>query len=177
MTYIPQYATSTDPGVVAAIEANRAARKEFMEQALAFARKYGNHPKQSFQPGRMNYGGLRLIGIGGDKPTEHGQWASATKKGAWRPAKRNPILAEMEAISYDGIPVPGTSPEYLGGHRGWETVVLYPTFFVIDGTAWFRLSEAPSENQDSPFGGTLDTDLWTEALGSAWHAAYEEATA
>ena len=173
MSPIPQYATSTDAKVIAAIEANLAGRRAFHQRCVDFSAKYGTDPKNGFIPYHLT-GRWDLAGIVGDKPTD-GQWTTAVKGRAWRPAKRNPIYAEMTAITHTNAPVPGISAAYEGQYTSsGAQQILSPQVFVQDGAAWFHLTGIPHEDQTGMWGdGTFDTNLWTEVLGSQWHAAHE----
>lgn len=173
---VPQYGSTSDPAVIAVVEANHAGRQAFHAAALAFAEKYGNHPQDKYLSRAS--GTFAVVGICGDKPTA-GVWAAvAGPVEGWRPGKRNTLLAEMEAITHTDTPIPGLSEAYDGSFRSdGRQMVLFPRLFVHDGVAWFRLPEPPLEEQMGMWGtGEFDTTIWTPARASQWHAAHEAYT-
>ena len=166
----PQYATTSDPAVIAALVANRDTAREFGDAAKVFAAKYSSDDSP------VIYGGPRLgrfvlAAIGSHTKPTAGQWTRGYRDTGWRPCKSNPAYAEMAAVARALEPVPGL-PEMVDGPfdsdgRHW---VLYPRPFVHDGTAFLGFDKTPGEQ--SMWGEPIGTQ-WTEILTSAYYLAVE----
>lgn len=174
MTRIPQYASSTDLDVVATIERNRLARREFTEAADAFARKYAPEGQGRFFMSDGWGTEWSLTGIvSRTKPTA-GQWKKGRGANCWVPFKNNPIYREMTDIRRRREPIPGLGASYVGEHnRDGSQAVYFPGCFVHDGVAYMGMPGVPVKDQTG-FGSTeFDEERWTEILASRWYAAKE----
>lgn len=176
MSRIPQYARSTDPGVIAAVERNRAARQEFTEAADAFARKYAPDGDGRFFMSDGWGTEWYLVGISSPSKPTAGQWKKGRGAGCWVPFKNNPIHREMVDVRRRRAAIPGLSTTYAGEHnRDGSQAIYFPTAFVHDGAVYMGMPGVPIADQEgSGFGSTeFDANLWTEIYPSQWHAAKE----
>lgn len=180
MTRIPQYASSTDPNVIAVVERNRAARREVLHEADAFARKYAPDGDGGFFISD-NWGtGWSLSAIASPTKPTAGQWKQVPRRNAWLPYKNNPIHDEMTAIRRTREAIPGLAQSYAGDYnRDGSQAVYFPSVFVHDGVAYMSMPGVPiADQKDGAFGSTeFDEDRWTEILTSHWYAAKEAAEA
>lgn len=146
MIPIPQYARSCDPNVVAAIDANRQGEADYLRRAQAFAREHGS--PDGWIADDRHAGQYRLIAIGPHRPTA-GQWRKERRTGGWRPAKSNPLRADLDAIRFREAPVPGlpetarsadggTSPE--ARQRGLR--------FTHEGVAYVGYASEPARGRE-----------------------------
>jgi len=172
--YIPQYAKSTDPEVIATIKDNEARAKEARERAHAFQERYGDDADgQIFISAHA--GGVRLAGVlAKEKPTAGGRWKVGRRHGVWEPWRNNELRAEFDSIASAGVIPKGLDRFYVTGYRDGSTIMHTPQTFVHDGVAYMALGSAPLADQSAGWGdGVFDDTVWTEALGSEIHAALD----
>lgn len=176
MTAIPQYASSTDTTVIATIERNRAARREFVEAADAFARKYAPEGEGHFFMSDGWGTEWYLTGIVSPTKPTAGQWKAGRPSGCWVPFKNNPICREMAEVRRWRKAISGLALTYAGDHnRDGSQAVYFPSVFVHDGVAYMGMPGVPvADQKGSGFGSEdFDANVWTEILASQWHTAKE----
>jgi hypothetical protein len=176
MTAIPQYASSTDPAVIAVVERNRVARREFTEAADAFARKHAPTGNGRFFMSDGWGSEWYLVGIYSIDEPAAGRWKKGRGAGCWVPFKNNPLFQEMSQIRRRRELVPGLASTYAGEYnRDGSQAIYFPSVFLHDGFAYMGMPGVPvSDQEESGFGSTeFDTALWTEIYPSQWHAAKE----
>lgn len=171
MTAFPQYAKTTDPAVIAIVEANKAGWREHHEKACAFAIANGV-PDGAYYP--SNFAGTnRVHAIGGDKRPTTGQWKRGGRGYGWAPYKNSPLHAELEAIRFDAASLPGLpdmvdGPYLPNGSHVWYT----PQPFIWAGAVWVGFSGQPRDTERASDPDPADGG-WTEILASEYHAAKE----
>ena len=178
--YIPQYAKSTDPEVIATIEANKARLREFGELARAFQERHAvdNDPEDEGDTFVWSHGDDRgLAGVISRGKPEDGQWKPhGSRPNVWEPYKNNPLRREFNSIRCKGEIPKGLSEFYVTGfdRRHGSTIMHTPQTFVHDGVAYMGLGGAPLADQTAGWGdGEFDETVWTEMLGSEFHAALD----
>ena len=159
MTHLFQYAKSTDPEVIATIEASQECYPEFVRRAAEWAESLGltvDHVRFF----RLIGGGYAVAKLT-QNPEGFGRW---TKGG--RPFVSNKAERErMHAVTVRTKPVPGLPSDVMGeGREG--THLLTPNTFISQGAAWAMFSMTPDRGQD--FG-----PQWSECKGSEAMAARE----
>jgi hypothetical protein len=169
---VPQYTSTTDPEVIAAIERNRQIGLAFHKSALAFAAKYGNPDHPAYYGGREAESWYSVSSIKcPNKPTT-GRWTRGWRGQGWRPFKNTVEDHQMADIARQTESIPGVPERIDGPHeedgRHWH---LYPRPFVHDGVAWLGFSMCPNLASDETLG-----EQWSECLGSQLHAAHEAVT-
>lgn len=165
---IPQYARTTDPTVIAAIEANRTGRRTFHDRATAFAAKHGS-PKGAYLP--SSFAGMHNVrAIGGtDKPTT-GRWKRGWDDRGWRPFKNTDLERELDAIQFVEKPVPGLPDIAHGDYTPSGAQHISPgTVFVHEGVAYVGYPFAPTDDTER---AATPAD-WEEIKASQFHAAME----
>lgn len=175
--HIPQYARTDRADVIEVIERNINGVREFGARAQAFADKYSDLAEPRFWRSAFA-GDYRLVAIDSRNAPTVGQWTRG-HRGGWRPYKSNPAYAEMTAIRFRAERIPGTPTAIEGQWRpDGSRVLMSPSLFVHDGLAWFHLSSEADPDQRGTFndGDPFDPGIWTEVLGSEWHAANEAHT-
>lgn len=163
MTTLPQYARSTDPDVIAAVERNRQHELEFHRKIQALSEKWTGEPDNAWY--NRGGGGSVLIGLRMTREQiedAQGQWKKPDRNGAVRPYKSN-SLSEEFSIAAKHEDVPGR-PSLLWG-QNW---MGGGSLFVLDGAAWSGVGFVPSAPSD---------ERWTEVLASEFHAAVEAVNA
>lgn len=170
----PQFAKSTDPDVIAAIEAQTYRAVAFLTRAVAFARVHGGKDAQASVwtgpaldgPGTH----MRMTGITNCRRPSGGQWTKG--RHGWRPFKSNPLYQDMAAVAEELPGIPGLPNQVAGPtDRDGTRWTLYPDPFIQDGVAYFGLSKAPAVDQ-SRFGGNLG-DQWSGVLASEYADAQD----
>lgn len=162
---LPQYLSTTDPDVIAAIERNEAAHADFIERALAWAEERGFEIARTFR-----YNGLsarprteEITGLPG-KPDEStfGEWTQVRNRTS-SPKKANKAETEaMRAIRYVPELIPGLPASAQHGGFSYSS----PVTFVVDGVAYAAYADTPSVWHQGELG-----DQWSEILGSTWAEA------
>lgn len=164
---IPQYAKSSDPRVVAAVESRYKAHHDLEAGGTAFAHKYsGEDATPSFHQG---IGGRTVLeAVYGPRPVGHGHWKPVYA--GWRPGLFNPVRKEMLSVRSRLVDIPGVSRTFDGPVReGGAQVIMWPSIFVLDDFAWFSLDEEPAAEQRGNHGsGRLDPALWTPIEKDEW---------
>ena len=172
-TFIPQYAKSTDPEVLAVIARNIEGRERFREAAAAFAKEHG---AESFYVGTWG-GSWHLSAIPGAEKPKTGQWKQARRRGTWEPFKNNPVRKEFDSLRFNAERIPGLAEMYAGPHNpDGSQMLMTPRVFVYDGVAYMSLPAIPDKDQHGFGSGEFDTEIWAEILPSEWHAAHEAHT-
>lgn len=159
MSGFPQYARSTDPDVIAAIERNADHEAEFRKKVAALSEKWTGDPGNGWI--NRGSGGSSFIGLRMTREQVEaapGQWKKPGRSGERRPYKSNPIAPEF-SIRAKHETVPGR-PDVLWGENWMGAGAL----FVHDGAAWSGVGFVPINPAD---------DRWAEVLASEFHAAKE----
>jgi hypothetical protein len=165
---LAQYVRSEDPRVIESVEANWAARQVAIQKITEWATANGATGDRV----RVFTAGLEISVAGIHLPEKPVGWVSAGD-GAYRPGKRSPRYAEMAALTWKPLPVPGLPP-YLSAtshDRSGSFWMLHPRPFVALGAAWVLLARQPDRESfasDSGFG-----EQWIEVKASEAHAAKE----
>lgn len=159
----PQYAKSSNPDVVAAVQSRYEAHRFLDKAGEKFARKYSPGSKPSFRQGmRSSY----LCALDGPRPV--GPW-KPTYSG-WSPRLFSPAFYEMLAVRARLVDIPGMSRSFEGPTReGGAVVRMWPKVFILDGVAWFSLPEEPA--QPGKHTGELDPTIWTPVTYEQWAVA------
>lgn len=161
MNALPQYARSTDPDVIAAVERNRQHEADFREKVAALSEKWTGDPGNAWIDRGSNgstFTGLRMTRE--QVEAAPGQWKKPDRLGSVRPYKSNPIAPEFSIrAKYEQIP---GRPGLLWGEN-WMGKGLV---FLHAGAAWSGVSFVP-DHDTKGIGG------WTEVLASEFHAAME----
>lgn len=162
----PQYARSSDPKVIEAVEEVLKARLEFLENAQAFANEFSTSEKPRFLMGG-GYGrsGFYVTGIVSDASPAEGRW-KLLYPGAYAPYASSPLNKRLRALSVKLPEIPGVPQTHWVASNSQGMYWLYPDCFAHDGTAYFSLSMLPDSGPD------LGPE-WEEILPSVWHAASE----
>ena len=165
-----QYATSTDPEVVATIEENERSRRAWIGDTKAWFYK----TIQASIPGAK----LFLFSFGDTlRPSEivtSDEKKPAGWKFCWRSRSRfeprmdNPLRAEWDAHRWQAASIPGLPSVLTSSVPGeFQSWWMYPRPFISDGAAWLDLGHMP--DPDSPDFGPQ----WSEVLASQAMAAKE----
>lgn len=163
-----QYAKSTDPEVLATMERNQAGYAEASRRIYEWVGQFGT---QSFYVDRGFPSGRPKIGVRAvvldEKPIGHGQWAIGAGGYGFRPAKNNPLYAEMCALSWVGENVPGLTEQFKADdpESFGRWYMLDPKPFFALGAAWVMLSRLPTSGEFGP--------QWVEVKASEAYAAKE----
>lgn len=167
MTAFPQYASTTDPEVLAVIRRNQKGFQEFRERAFAFATAQGA-PDGAYYG--SSFGGSHTISaIGGKEKPTTGQWKNGYRAG-WLPFKNNPLAQELEAIRFDEEKVPGLPQLLESATRDGARRVASPLVFVLDDIAFSGASFLPEDSGDR---NNPNDGGWVEIKASEFHAALE----
>ncbi|WP_251153744.1 hypothetical protein [Cellulosimicrobium sp. Marseille-Q4280] len=169
-TTVPQYASSTDPEVIATIERNRAGVADFNRRAIEFAARHGS-PNGGFYPSTFA-GAHDVMAIGGDAKPTTGRWKKGYRGAGWVPFKNTELDAEMEAIRFVEEPLPGIPDLVYGPHTSRGQVVSAGARFVHDGVAYIGFGHTPLADQPERASATGDGH-WEEIKASQFHAALE----
>lgn len=167
---IPQYAKTTNPEVLAAVQANKDGFWEFHQRACDFAIAQGVE-KGSYFPSSFA-GSHHIRAIGGDTKPTTGQWKKGYGGYGWLPFKNNPLTQELEKISFKEADVPGLPSLVRGPERGWSHTIATPQPFILDGAVYVGFSFAPQDEdgtkqvEHEPYG-------WVEILASEYAKAVE----
>ncbi|KQQ65046.1 hypothetical protein [Microbacterium sp. Leaf320] len=167
MTAFPQYASTTDPRVLAVIQRNKEGFQAFRERAFAFATAHGAPDGAYF--GSSFAGGHAISAIGGDEKPTTGQWKEGYRRG-WLPFKNNPLAKQLEAIRFDEEPVPGLPQLLESATRDGSRRVASPLVFVLDEVAYSGVSFLPEDD-----GGKVKPEDggWEEIKASEFHKGLE----
>lgn len=169
----PQYATCTDPEVIAAVLARADEIRRFGMAGVEFSRKYGDHPDGVFFGGKDFDGAYFVSAIKSSTKPTIGRWKQHGD--GWAPYRGTPIHAEMEALRVELPAVPGMPIQINGPHLpSGAQKLLYPTVFVQDGAAWLGFSDQPVDEQFG-FGAPVGPQ-WVPVRPSQYMAAHEEHT-
>lgn len=180
-----QYLRSDSPEVVAIVEANRQASRNYSKAAAAFVEKYRVGEYHADEHPAWFGGGWFGRGVSAissrEKPTV-GQWTRGYGGRGWRPFKNNPVYAEMQKLgvsfeSYPGLPHESVK-QRTDGSFGHMIYTMHP--LVRDGVAWVdcRTPLDPKEQGEwDKRRGMPDPDLWREVKASEFYAAKEAAEA
>lgn len=163
-----QYAKSTDPEVLATMERNEKEHRKAGLRIKAWLARFGAtafYAHQGWPSGPPELG-VRALVLD-EKPVGHGQWAMGPGGNSFRPAKRNPLYAEMQALSWVGEIIPGLEAEFKATdtENPWRTWHLDARPFSALGAAWVMLSKLPDSGEFGP--------QWTEVKASEAYAAKE----
>lgn len=159
-TPLPQYASSTDPAVIAAIKCNLDFEQAFRAQVCDLSEKYTGSRERAWVSSAGD--GSVLLGVHvpraeiDDLP---GDWTLSDLPKYTRPHKKNPRHAEFD-IRAEHTSIPGR-PDIVFGD-GW---LGCGAVFVHDDTAWSGFTFAPTDVTDFADHG------WTEVLASQFQAA------
>lgn len=167
MTAFPQYASTTDPAVIAVIQRNREGFQAFRERVFAFASAQGA-PDGAYY-GSSFAGSHSIAAIGGNEKPTTGQWKNGYRAG-WLPFKNNPLAKELAAIRFDEEPIPGIPQLLKATERHGARRVASALVFVLDGVAFSGVSFLPEDSGDKikPEDGG-----WKEIKASEFHKALE----
>lgn len=162
------YLTTTDPEVLAVIRSNQEGFSEFRQRAHAWGLERGSETVMMNGWGRWrNVTGLP------QRPDESkfGRWTKSDR-GSSRPFRDNTDeRAALAALKFEADPIPGL-PETAHSAtdpRTGQSWVMWPTPFVHDGAAWVEYSHQPEPSDLAK----IDMTIWSECLGSRFHAADE----
>lgn len=163
----PQYAKSSDPRVIAAVESRNKAHDDLAAGGKEFARKYsGEDATPSFHQG---IGGRTVLtAVQGPRPVGHGHWKPVYA--GWRPSFFNPVRKEMLSVRSRLIDVPGMPRSFESEtHENGARAIMFPKVFVLDGVAWFSLGEPPAAvQQEGRYMGYLDLSIWAPVTSEEW---------
>lgn len=168
MTAFPQYAKTTAPAVLDALEQNKALDKEFFARGMAFAEAHGGTAFYSSRWGSTT----SMVAIKADEKPTTGQWKRHAR-GGWIPYKNNPLYKVFNDIELRRVAIPGL-PEFVesGYNDRMQHYIASPHPFVLGGAAYVGFSFVPQDrnyqNDPKPEDGG-----WEEIKASEWHAARE----
>lgn len=167
MTAFPQYASTTDPQVLAVIQRNKEGFQAFRERAFAFATAQGA-PDGAYY-GSSFAGGHAISAIGGaEKPTT-GQWKEGHRRG-WLPFKNNPLAKDLAEIRFDEEKVPGLPLLLESATHDGSRRVASPLVFILDDVAYSGASFLPEDSGDK---NNPEDGGWQEIKASEFHRALE----
>jgi hypothetical protein len=163
MTSFPQYAKSTDPEVLAAVQRNKEGDEAHHQKCLAFAIANGVENGAYI---KSSWGGRALRAVMGDKKPTTGQWKKGGGGYGWVPYKNNPLYKEYDELVFNHERVPGHDGSYMSGN-----LYMTPTLFEFDGAVWSGMSHQPDDLR----GGKPHSEEggWVEVKASEFHAAME----
>ena len=162
-----QYAKSTDPATIAAVQKMRDDITAFHADAMAFARQHSLNDDPGVVYSASYTRGAHIAGVASrEKPTT-GQWKKLNH-GTWAPYERNPITKEMRALRRIFDPIPGIAKDMYMGSDNRGTYFLMPDLRVIDGVAYCWFAVIPDSGSDMG-------EEWQEIRASEWYAAHERA--
>ena len=164
----PQYAKTTHPDVIAAIEKIDQQYAEFIEKCRDLSREFVGHPDATRIHG-WKLDGYNVTGLDASevrKASIGGDWIKPTPQGYTRPKKSDPQYERFQ-IGYQAEPIPGR-------HRGGCNVIWGDGYFgvgacfVHNGAVYSGFRFQPTEliEDSEEFG-------WTEIKASEYHAAVE----
>lgn len=160
----PQYAKSTHPDVLQAIQTSNNTYDEFLKRARALCGELTGNPRAGMLNGwrgdRVQLSGLNADEV--DPTTLPGQWKKP-KGRTIAPYKNNPISERFAALKWQHEQVPGRPGLFLGnGYMGPGTL------FIYDGAAYSSIGFAPFSESTDPADGA-----WEEIKASEFYAAVE----
>ncbi len=168
MTAFPQYASTTHPEVLAAIQRNKDGFQAFRERAFEFASAQGA-PDGAYY-GSSFAGAHAISAIGGDTKPTTGQWKEGHRRG-WLPFKNNPLAKDLEAIRFDEEPVLGLPQLLESPSRDGSRRVGSALLFILDGVAFAGVSFVPED--PGPHGTDPSVGGWAEIKASEFLKALE----
>lgn len=168
MTAFPQYASTTDPEVLAAVQRNKEGFQAFRERAFAFASAQGA-PDGAYY-GSSFAGGHSIYAIGGSEKPTTGRWKEGYRRG-WLPFTNNPLAKELEAIRFDEEKLPGLPRLLKSASRDGSRRVGSPLVFILEGVAYSGTSFIPEDG--GPHSSDPADGGWEEIKASEFHAALE----
>lgn len=148
-----QYARSTAPDVLAAMDDRQTRYEEWQERVLAWGQKHGADNVATFN----GWGTRRIRGLSHKHAPE--DWTRPGRDGVRRPKRGTAAYDEMDALTLRETSIPGLAELYESRER---SKIAPGSRFVLHGVAWFGLPWPP------------DYDLgpqWDEVLASQYHAA------
>lgn len=162
------YLTTTDPEVLATIERNEAGFTEFRRRAHEWGAARGSDTVMMNGWGRRRY----VTGLP-QRPdqTKFGRWTKSDR-GSSHPFKDNAEEHKvLAALRYDADPIPGLpeTAHSVSDPATGQSWVMWPVPFIYDGAAWVEYAHRPEPSDLAK----IDMTIWSECLGSAWHAAKE----
>ncbi|MBC9953265.1 hypothetical protein ICM05_01200 [Leucobacter sp. cx-42] len=162
----PVFASTTDSGVIAVIERNKAAKAEVRDRATEFAKKHGDQDGNFYY---STFAGYRCTGIASNEKPTSGRWKKAHRTAnGWIPYANNPLNSEFEALVHQPEKVPGV-PDLLTGVSDSDGMMRVgnPTLIVLDGVAYSGTTIQASDLFPVEGG-------WAEIKASEFHAALED---
>lgn len=163
MQTVPQYARSTDPAVIAAMQQNSEHNDAFYDAVGDLSEKYTGSRDNAW----VDRAGWRPRLIGLRMTPEQiaaagGQWTKPDRIGAVRPYRKDPRSAEFQ-LAAEHVAIPGR-PDVAWG----EGLMGGGALFLYDGEVWSGFNFLPMDSWD----GEGD---WIEVLPSVFHKALEAA--
>ena len=166
-----QYATSTDPEVIATIEENERSRREWIDDTKAW---FGKTILTNIPGAKLflfsTRTAIRLSGIVTSDEKKPAGWKFGYRsRSRFEPRKDNPLRSEWDARRWQAASIPGLPAFLTSSAPGepWSWWRMYPRPFISSGAAWLDLGHMP--DHDSPHFGPQ----WTEVRASQAMAAWE----